>query len=81
MQLKSFGNNKDKELLNEKNIYLLIIPIICLVVDISLFVNYKISNKTEVALVTNLFGIITLIIAIGNIITIILAIRSIHKHK
>ena len=65
----------------KKNICLLIISIICLIVDISLFVNYKISNKTEVALVTNLFGLITLIIAIGNIITIILAIRSIYKHK
>lgn len=65
----------------KKNICILIISIICFIGVIALFVNYKISNKTEIELVTNLFGIITLIIAIVNLITIITCIRNIHKNK
>lgn len=65
----------------KKNIFILIISIILFIGVIALFVNYKISNKTEIELVTNLFGIITLIIAIVNLITIITCIRNIRKNK
>lgn len=62
------------------DIFILVISIIILIVDIIIFVSYKLLSKTEIELATKLIGTIVLIIAIINIITIIITIIKI-KNK
>ena len=65
--------------MKKARIYILTVFIIGLIADISIFAYYKASSETEIGLVTDLFGVITSVIAVVFIISIIVTIIGIKR--